>query len=313
MKRKFLALLIITATILATFCSCTAKEPRFFYDIYSFYSVEEFKNSPYKIKAPTASEEELKLIKDIFSKLCEDYNINKELPPVKILTKERAEALWGTTEYGGCLAEYNGGTLYLTEDNIQEGVIAHELCHYLSDNGTYGGVIYQVDDIVLGVYLNEGITNYFATREFKHSEYYNVYEYETHVATLLAIIFGEENLKKVFYSGDVTALRDDFNNAVKKYYGTSVVKDTDIEFEPFDAMASCLETYTLSYADAVNEALHGGSDTSLLVSLSLAEAQSIEEMLVFYAKEKGVKKEVEKEIKAFTKRTIIPFSFNLLF
>lgn len=49
------------------------------------------------------------------------------------------------------------------------------------------------------------------------------------------------------------------------------------------------------------------------MTLSLTEAQSVEEMLVFYAREKGVEKEVKEEIEQFLNTSVIPFNFKELF
>lgn len=310
MKRRFLALFIIVSTMLSLLCSCGTNHPQYVYKVYSYDYAEEF-TEVYEAEGKEPSKKQLEYVTNIFSVLCDYYNVNKDLPTIKVLTKEQAKSLWGTTEDGGCLALYDHGVLYLTEDS-GEGVIAHELCHYLSDNSTYGGTFYAIDNIVVGRYLNEGITNYFSTQKFQHVEDYTVYEYETHIAKVLSIIFGEENLKSVFFNGDVSPLREDFNNSLKKYYGTSLVDDTDIKFEPFDVMASCLDTYTYAYMEAITGAMYGNVKKEL-VALSLAEAQCVEEMLVFYAKEKGMEKEVKEEISSFLEDTIIPFNFKELF
>lgn len=310
MKRRFLALFIITATILSLLCACGANRPQYFYPVLSFDYAEEMANI-YETDGKEPSKNQLEYVTNIYSVLCDYYNIKKDLPAIKVLTQEQAKSLWGTTEDGGCLALYSNGVLYLTE-NSGEGVIAHELCHYLSDNSTYGGTFYAIDNIVIGRYLNEGITNYFSTQKFQHDEYYVVYEYETHVAKVFSIIFGEENLKNVFFNGDVSPLREDFNNSLKKYYGTTSVNDTDIKFEPFDIMASCLDTYSYVYLEAMTGAMYGNVNQEL-IALSLTEAQCVEEMLVFYAKEKGVEEEVKEEILSFLENINIPFNFKELF
>lgn len=310
MKRRILALVVIVSTMFSLLCSCGANRPQYFYAVYSFNYAEELSGT-YEVEGKESSKKQLEYVTSIFSALCDYYNVNKDLPAIEVLSKEQAKTLWGTTEDGGCLALYDHGVLYLTEDS-GEGVIAHELCHYLSDNSTYSGTFYAIDNIVLGRYLNEGITNYFSTQKFQHVKDYSVYEYETHIAKVLSIIFGEENLKNVFFNGDVTPLREDFNNSLKKYYGTSSVDDTDIEFEPFDVMASCLDTYSYAYMQVMTGTMYGNVDKTL-VALSLAEAQCVEEMLVFYAKEKGMEKEVKEEILSFLENTIIPFNFQKLF
>ena len=310
MKRRFLALFIIVSTMLSLLCSCGANQPRYFYPVFSFGYADEM-TEEYEVEGKEPSKKQLEYVTNIFNVLCDYFNVSKELPAIKVVTQEQAKSLWGTTEDGGCLALYDNGVLYLTEES-GEGVIAHELCHYLSDNSTYVGTFYTIDNIVLGKYLNEGITNYFSTQKFQHDEYYTVYEYETHIGKILSIVFGEENLKNVFFNGDVSSLREDFNNSVKKYYETSSVKGTDIKFEPFDVMASCLDTYSYAYMQAMTSTMYGNVDKEL-VTLSLAEAQCVEEMLVFYAREKGMEKEVKEEILSFLENTIIPFKFKELF
>lgn len=310
MKKKILALAITVFTILSLLCSCNSYKPQHFFPVYSFDDVEAFE-SVYEIEGNEPSEEVRQHIQGIFSVLRDNYAIvEKELPTIKVLTEKQANELWGTTEEGGCRALYDNGVLYLVDSN-EEGVIAHELCHYLSDN-TSLGMYYQIDDILVGRYLNEGVTNYFSTQYFQYDQYYVTYEFETHVAKLLSIIYGEDNLRNAFFSGDVSKLREDFNSVMEKYYGVCHVSDTDINLTPFDAMACCLDTYTYAYLEMMTCAMSGIINEDLK-TLTLVEAQTVEEMLVLYAKEKGVEKEVKKEILAFLDTTIIPFNFEKLF
>lgn len=309
MKKKILALAMVAILSLMFLTSCGKKEPEFFqkgyaYDTPSSYFTEV--EQPTGVEPSEALQEK---IENIFETLCTQYNIQKELPKIEVITKAQAKKFWGTTDEGGDLGQYNDGVLYLIED-CHEGVIAHELCHYLSDNGELGGMHYQAGNIILGRYLDEGITNYFSTKLFPHDEYYSIYEYETHVAKILAMIYGEENLQNAYFSGNPEELRNDINACIQEYYEVYHLNGTPMY--AFEAMATSLDTYTMAYLYA----MQGPSVDEFYyedLALSNVEAQSVEEMLLFYAREKGVKKEVKKEIESYMNSTIFSFNFQELF
>ena len=313
MKKKILALAMVMFFAIFLLTSCGKNEPDFFCAGYSYTPAENFFT---ETKQPTGVEPSKELkerIESIFETLCNQYEIQKELPKIEVITKEQAKEFWGTDENGGDLAQYNNGVIYLIEES-NDGVIAHELCHYLSDNGKLGGFFYQTENIVLGWYLNEGITNYFSTKYFPyHDEYYMIYEYETHVAKILSIIYGEENMKNAFFSGDPEGLRNDMNACLEKYYEVYLLNDTGIPMYAFEAMATSLDTYTMAYAYAVDEFAAGSQNYREDLELSLKEAQCVEEILLFYAREKGVENEVKEEIEKFLDSTIISFNFKELF
>lgn len=312
MKKKILALVMATISALSFLTACSKNEPEFFYIGYSYENSNDFFSEREQPTGAEPSNELKERVEDIFKTLCEQYNLQKELPKIVVLTRAQAEEVWGTTEDGGDLAQYNNGVLYLIEES-QDGVIAHELCHYLSDNGKLDGLFYQTDNVILGRYLNEGVTNYFSTKIFPHNEdHYTIYEYETHVAKILSIVYGEEKLKNAFFSGNPEELREDINECLQKYYEVYPLIDAGIPMYAFEAMATSLDTFSKAYAYALQE-FAAGQDYREDVALSLREAQSVEEMLVFYAREKGVEKEVKKEIEQFLNSSLVPFNFKELF
>ena len=180
-------------------------------------------------------------------------------------------------------SQYSDGCIYINfadYDNVEDAkpAIAHELIHYLTDNGLYG-FYYALDDTYLfGNTFNEGVTNYFSNKCATNN---TCYLYETHVASLIAICYGEDTLKKDFFSSDITKLRADFNRSLKKIYANQ--QFDGITITPFDMMTSMLNTYGQS------------SDEQIRTNQMLA----IEEMLLFYAREKGLESEVKKEISNF--------------
>lgn len=312
MKKKIIALVMIAILALSFLTACSKNEPEFFREGYSYEISEGLPSERKQFTGEEPSKELKEKVENIFKTLCEQYNIQKELPKIEVLTKKQVEEFWGTTdEEGGTLAEYNNGILYLTE-NSHSGVIAHEICHYLSDNGDHEGVFYQTDNVTLGRYLNEGVANYFSSKVYPHDEYYMIYEYETHVAKLLVIVFGEENLRNAFFNGDPEGLRNDINECLQKYYEVYPLKGVGIPMYAFEAMLTSLDTYSIAYNYYI-QGFIAGKDYQEDMALSFKEAQSVEEMLVFYAREKGVEKEVKKEIKQFLNSSIIPFDFKELF
>lgn len=309
MKKKIFALAMVAILSLMFFTSCGKKEPEFFEKGYAYVTPDYYFTEVKQPKGVEPSEALQEKIENIFETLCTQYNIQKELPKIEVITKKQAKKFWGNTDEVGDLGQYNDGVLYLLE-NCHEGVIAHELCHYLSDNGEVEGMHYQAEDIIIGRYFNEGITNYFSTKLFPHDEYYSIYEYETHVAKLLAIIYGEENLQNAYFSGNPEGLRNDINACIQEYY--EVYHLNGVPMYAFEAMATSIDTYTMAYlyavqGPAVDEFYYED------IALSNAEAQSVEEMLLFYAREKGVEKEVKKEIKSFMDSNILGFNFQELF
>lgn len=311
MKKKILALVMATISAFSFLTACGKNEPEFFYMGFAYEISNDFFSESEQPTGTAPSNELKERVENIFETLCKQYDLQKELPKIEVLTRAQAEEFWGSTEDFGDLAQYNNGVLYLIEES-HDGVIAHELCHYLSDNGKLGGLFYQTDNVILGRYLNEGVTNYFSTKIFPHNEYYTIYEYETHIARILSIAYGEENLKNAFFSGNPEELRVDINECLQKYYDVYSLNNVGIPMYAFEAMATSLDTFSKAYAYTLQEFI-AGQDYREDMTLSLTEAQSVEEMLVFYAREKGAEEEVKEEIEQFLNTSVIPFNFKELF
>ena len=193
-------------------------------------------------------------------------------------------------------SQYSKGCIYinfLSYANIEDarGVIAHELIHYLTDNGQFTGFRYTLDDTyILGQSLSEGVTTYFSTKYAPDS----AYPYETHVAKLVSICYGEERLKNDFFSTNVSNLRNDFNRSLKKHYPSQ--NYGSLTLTPFDLMTCCLNTYGDSTDDSVQK----------------SQMLAVEEMFLYYAKSKGYESEVKEEISNFATNNSLDFLIQLL-
>lgn len=192
--------------------------------------------------------------------------------------------------------QYSKGCIYIdfmNYDNIEDAksAIAHELVHYLTDNDALYGFNYALDDMYLfGHTFNEGVTNYFSSKYSPDS----CYQYETHVASLIAICYGEEALANDFFSSDVTNLKSDFDYALKKYYSNQ--KLNSVTLTPFDLMTSLINTYGQS------------SDNQIRINQMLA----IDEMLLYYAKQKGCEVAVKEEILKFATANHLDYLTKLI-
>ena len=209
----------------------------------------------------------------VFEELSQMYGIEKSAPSIAYFhPHDHIDSQY----YDGCIY-----INFMDYDTIEDSksAIAHELIHYLTDNNGVFAFQYILGDTYLfGSAFNEGVTNYFSNKYALNDE---AYLYETHVASLIAICYGEKALKNDFFSSDITKLRVDFNNSLKKIYANQQFDNVTVT--PFDLMTSMLNTFGET------------SDNQVRINQMLA----IEEMLLFYAKEKGCEDEVRTEVSNF--------------
>lgn len=278
--RKFVGIACILSIVIALIAFAiyndqTCVQPLYYNDINLFaHVVDGVSNDENRDSLTNVSAYHKQIVKDIFEDLSEVYNFDKPLPNIGYYhTNNIAKA------------QYFDGCIYIdfsdNDINSIRASIAHELIHYFTDDDNLG-FDYTLDNVLLlGHSLTEGITNYFSTKYAANDNYL----YETHVAKLLAICYGEDALKDdFFYSVDVTNLRKDFNKELKKYYHNTVYNSRT--FMPFDVMTLTLNSFT----EYVNKGIRNEHDMLL-----------IEEMMLFYAYTKGCEDLVVEEIMSFAK------------
>lgn len=221
----------------------------------------------------------------VFEEISQMYGLEKSAPNIGYFHP-----------HGTIFSQYSKNCIYIdfmNYSNIEDAksAIAHELVHYLSDDNVLFGFDYALDDTYLfGHTFTEGVTNYFSTKYAPDS----CYQYETHVASLIAICYGEEALANDFFSSDVTKLKSDFDNSLKKYYRNQRLDS--ITLTPFDIMTSMLNTYGQSHDDQIR----------------INQMLAIDEMLLYYAKQKGCEITVKEEILKFATTNNLDYLTKLL-
>ena len=252
------------------------------------------------VETKNPSSETVRICKAIFDDLTKMYGIDKPLPELRLVTSKV-----NTNSLVYVPAIYQDNVLYFLIDDSHDALVAHELCHYLSDagNGRVGFFHHVSGNNYTGHYLTEGITNHFSQKvcPFRLSDGLAIYSFETHIAKMLSIIYGEKYLEKDFFAANVENLRRDFNTALQDSYGR-LVQDCDV----FDAFCGCIDAYTLNMLYAYNTL-----EPKALSNFQLL-AIGIEEMLLIYASKKGCFEEAYAEFRKFSetsyKDILIDFS-----
>jgi len=300
--KKLVVLFVTTILLLCILCSCTQQYKHYYP---SPLWIENAESRVFTVKNTSdPSEKQVNECINLFNRLCDYYGITKAMPEIKITTPENLSVGIGAA------AIYSKNCLYLTNTS-HNATITHEMCHYLSDVGTHIGFEYYLDDTrSTGHYLTEGVTTYLSSKicPYVSEDNLSFYEFETHIARLLAVIYGEEQLRKDFFNADISNLRDDFNTALKNVYSSITVDG--VKATPFDILSGTLDSFgfclyeydpykSTVFIDSYDEALNF--------------ATSIEEMLLLYGKEKGKELEVRLEIESFLETCTIPANFQILF
>ena len=280
-----LAILLLAVLFYSRTCT-SASQPRYCNNVQatlhllSSYDVDDIgRDSTTPVK-----EQDRDFVFSVFEDISKLYDVEKNRPNIAHFHP-----------HDNITSQYSKGCIYidfLSYVNIEDakGGIAHELIHYLTDNGQFTGFRYTLNDTyIFGQSLSEGVTNYFSTKYAPNP----TYQYETHVAKLVSICYGEEKLND-FFSTNVSNLRNDFNNSLKKHYPNQTYDS--LTLTPFDLMTSVLNTYSDSTDDSVQE-------TQML---------AVEEMFLYYAKSKGYESEVKEEISNFATGNNFDFLIQLL-
>jgi len=222
----------------------------------------------------------------VFEEVSQMYGIEKSAPSIAYFHP-----------HDHIYSQYYDGYIYINfmdYDTVEDSksAIAHELIHYLTDNNGVFAFEYTLEDTYLfGNAFNEGVTNYFSN---KYAFDDTAYLYETHVASLIAICYGDKALENDFFSSDITKLRADFNNSLKKIYANQ--RFDNVTLTPFDLMTSMLNTFGMT------------ADNQVRINQMLA----IEEMLLFYSKAKGCENEVKMEISNFISKHNLSYLLPLI-
>ena len=273
--KKIIYLMLMLFVFLT--CGCEevkeSVEPRYYH---SFFWYNQKPNVDYIFNdAQDVSDEVYNLCSEIFYNLTRYYHLDKPMPSIKFVSSTFIEET--NISYD---ALYYSGTIFLQKDtDIRKvkGTIAHEFCHYLADNGSREGlhIPYDVaDSSYLGAYLDEGVTNFLASKLYDTSEQYPL---ETHVAEMLEKVVGEEALANAYFSSNPESLAEDFNNSLRKFYYTD-------ELEPYTVFMSALDFFSTNLYSASHR-------SESLVSDMLSAIDTFEEMLLIYGHEKGVVEE----------------------
>lgn len=237
----------------------------------------------------------------IYKKLAISYNSQKEMPLVQIVTQKELLDAYGNSSIiprGVYVSELK--TLFVVEGAFENAiaVIAHEIMHYLSDNSSLQSLCYEKDNLMYGLHFSEGVTNLLSTKYFPFSMDSSVYEFETQVAKLFSIAYGEEELAQGYLSSNFEALKNDFNNALEGIYFEKEVKlefldpHVTVNMSPYDLMVSCVDSYFL-FLSCVE------SPDDEFTEFAMSQVDTITEMLLHYGEVKGVREEMEKSLSDF--------------
>ncbi len=265
-------------------------------------SEESYSDDFLLAKSIEPSKDVLNKMHEIYNNLCDYYKLNKDEPRYRIISKKDLAKYYGSSsmEIHG-LYSYKYQTIFVSDDFSTNSipVIAHEMLHYLSDNNdAMLGCKYEYQGKCFGYSLSEGLTNYFSSKVYPYPESSCVYEYETHIASLLAEAFGEEKLLSCYISSDITALKNDFNTTLSEIYTDEVVYG--VRLSAFDVFVDNLEYYAilLNVIEEINP--------QMLFNLVNSE----EETLLNYCQYKGKEKEFSELTKTFLlNETLISWSY----
>lgn len=279
----------------ATIAKNEANVPRFFNPIPFYPEIVKYEEPD--VETVTITSKEQKRFEDIFEALSQGYGINKSSPNLRVISAESMYRGYGTIEVDAFYTEY-ADTITWVEGTLseQESIAAHEVLHYLSDNGEFVGIRYNICGYSAGSSLDEGITNLFSTQYFPHQDGLCIYEFETEVAELFSIIYGEE-FEKIYFSSNVESLKEDFNKDVQDiYFGIDYeFYNGEVAFlTPFDILVGSLNAYTNSLM-----LIEQNPEEHIVVVMS--QVDMITEMMLYYAKANGKEKEVKKSLKEFVK------------
>ena len=141
------------------------------------------------------------------------------------------------------------------ETEKDKAVIAHEICHYLSDGKTDAAGI-RIGDFWSGQYFIEGCTTYLSSKVYPFPEKLSVYEFETHCAEMIAQAYGEDEFIKCYFNGDMENIREDFNKTLENIYPNEMY-EKQVSLTPFDVYVGNLNMYYLLLNSITPEEMQG--------------------------------------------------------
>lgn len=302
---KKVRILSIVMAMLLFVTSCGKKGPTYYVnpDMFSGVTKETTSGSLFATVSDPR-EKTFSIVREVFDNLSAFYGIKKDFPTIKEVPAQEIHA------DTGILAVYYPvtKTIYISDyipcsSSDMKALVAHEIMHYFSDNEKSVGFKYYMDNNLLGNSLNEGVANYFSTKLYPIDVHFSLYEYETHIANLFAMAFGEEELLKAFLSSDIESLKADFNSALSDVYPEEQIGD--ITLTPFDMFANNFDLYEYNLMRSDDEHFQ----------VSFLFANSTEEMLKFYCESKDLKNAFSDETNNFLEyKSIIPWKdFSYLY
>jgi hypothetical protein len=298
---------IITAMMLflAIFgTACDNFKPMYFTNVSSPAPFDASEKEKYSLNfegSKEPSKEQMEICNEVIEQVSQQYSFDKPKPKIRVLPNKkfnRTASIKGTAVYDSIQK-----IIFIPESFNSSGksYFCHELFHYISDCNTSEDLVgleyflkSDTDVYLFGSALNEGITNYFSTKVYNHPKKDCIYEFETHVASLLALSFGEDALWEAYTTGNWKKVKDAFNEACKSYPRDSF--DT-IRLTPFEQMEIALDEYQFLLYN-IEDFVQNFSVEAFLDEFN-HHVCSIDEMLLHYADMQNQKGKAKNKIKNF--------------
>ena len=306
--KKVISILLIVV-LAVSLCSCTTPRNNvapYYYTVAPFTETSDNSEEVFFANHTTPSDTILSEMYEIFDNLTSFYGIEKDYPNFQVVSS--SELQWSDALDITGFYDSSTKTVYVSDSFNRKSIptIAHEIMHYLSDNGDVYGLMYQKNSYTLGSAITEGITSYFSAQVYPFGNHTSVYEYETHIASLMAIALGEDKLLNAYLASDVESIANDFNLALENIY--PMEKINRFAFTPFDIFLNNLDYYT-----TILSLLSPSLENSLydaLSSYSMDLVNSCEETMMYYCAEKGCVSDYVNETSSFVdSEYIIPWSY----
>ena len=171
-----------------------------------------------------------------------------------------------------------------------QDTLSHELLHMASTRGTNCGVVTGMEiPRVIGVNLNEGYTNYLATKYFSTTEKYrNTTDPKTIIAKGIENIVGAKQMEKHYFEGDLKGLIEDLESVAPRREIIRLLFAIDHFNTPLPSH--------IKYVDILEEIakLNKKKLDRMLVEGSISEQQYQEELVtkvILYRKQKLISEE----------------------
>lgn len=282
MKKRKLNFVIIMFAIFVVGLTGCAKGGKYYYcEPYAHKNTLKEDNSKKDEELGDITEEQRIACEEIYKNVSEYYKLEKSIPKFATGIREKDESnieVYAWYDKKKDMVIINPSFDPNKQNDV--AVVAHELIHYLSDNGSEEVNSYMIENYQFGTKFLEGATNYLSTQVYPFEKGLCMYEYETHCAELMANAIGEDMFRTCYFTNNIEELRKDFNETLSDIYPNDVrVKDyEDIKFTAFDILVGNIDMYYLYLATI----------TDFLEEKQLFKiANSCEEELLMYNKKKG--------------------------